>query len=49
MSKDAKDPIVDVKLQAFTQVVAALTPLSKAEQYAVLYAAVKYFSCEIKA
>lgn len=48
MSKDAKDPIVDLKLEAFKQVAEALKPLNKAEQYAVLHAAAQFFGCTIK-
>lgn len=38
----------DPKLQVFNVVVKQLTRLSRAEQYAVLHAAAKYFESSIK-
>lgn len=50
MPKTDTAPTVDddPKLNAFNGVVKTLTKLSKAEQYAVLHAAAKYFEVSIK-
>jgi hypothetical protein len=38
----------DPKLKAFNEIVASISTLSAAEQYAVLHAAAKYFNVSIK-
>lgn len=44
----AAEVATDTKLEAFNGVVAAVKTLDKAEQYAVLHAAAKYFGVSIQ-